>query len=82
MTKKRRHRVSQTKMQREQELLEKLTEAMECLPKKQRRIVVMYYNEQLTMKQIAEVMSVTESRVSQLHAAALFRLSAMLKRYD
>jgi RNA polymerase sigma factor FliA len=64
-----------------QELLEQLTRAIADLPKRQRQIVILYYGKELTMKQIAEVLHVTESRISQLHAAALFRLSARLKNF-
>jgi RNA polymerase sigma factor FliA len=60
------------------ELLERLTAAIQQLPKKQRQITILYYNQQLTMKQIAQAMDITESRVSQLHAAALVKLSAKL----
>jgi RNA polymerase sigma factor for flagellar operon FliA len=63
-----------------EELIEALTRAITRLPEKQRRIVVMYYQKELTMKQIAEVLEITESRVSQLHAAALFKLSVCLGR--
>lgn len=61
-----------------EELIETLTQAITQLPEKQRRIVVMYYQKELTMKQIAEVLEITESRVSQLHAAALFKLAVRL----
>jgi RNA polymerase sigma factor FliA len=60
------------------ELVERLTKAIQQLPEKQRHITILYYNQQLTMKQIAEAMNITESRVSQLHAAALTKLSAQL----
>jgi RNA polymerase sigma factor for flagellar operon FliA len=66
-------------MERE-EMLELLTKAIQQLSEKQRRIVVMYYQKELTMKQIAEVLEITESRVSQLHAAALFKLSVQLRQ--
>lgn len=61
-----------------EELIEALTRAITQLPEKQKHIVVMYYQKELTMKQIAEVLEITESRVSQLHAAALFKLSVRL----
>ncbi len=64
-----------------QELLGKLTEAIQNLPERQRKIVILYYHQELTMKEIAMVMDVTESRISQLHAAALFKLSTALKDY-
>ncbi len=62
-----------------EELIAKLAEAILKLPEKQRRIIVMYYQKELTMKQIAETLEITESRVSQLHAAALFKLSVQLR---
>ena len=64
-----------------EELIERLAQAIQDLPKKQRRIVVLYYHKELTMKQIAEVLEVTESRISQLHAAALFSLSVTLRNW-
>lgn len=65
----------------QEELIEQLSKAIHKLPEKQRRIIVLYYHKELTMKQVAEVLEITESRVSQLHAAALFRLSSVLKRW-
>ena len=65
-----------------QELLERLTEAIAQLPERQRRIIILYYTKELTMKNIADVLEVTESRVSQLHAGALFKLSVKLKQFD
>jgi RNA polymerase sigma factor for flagellar operon FliA len=64
-----------------EELIEHLAEAIQNLPKKQRRIIVLYYHKELTMRQIAEVLEITEPRVSQLHAAALFSLSTLLKNW-
>lgn len=68
------------RMERE-ELIEELAEAIQNLPQKQRRIIVLYYLKELTMRQIAAVLDITESRVSQLHAAALFALSTALKSW-
>jgi RNA polymerase sigma factor for flagellar operon FliA len=64
------------------ELLEKLTEAMQCLDERRLRIIVLYYHQHLTMKQIAELLEITESRVSQLHASALFSLSTKLEQWN
>jgi RNA polymerase sigma factor for flagellar operon FliA len=64
------------------ELLSQLTEAIERLPEKQRKIIILYYTRELTMKSIAELLNITESRVSQLHASAIFKLSCRLKQYD
>lgn len=63
------------------ELVNELAEAITQLDPRQRQIVVLYYQQQLTMKQIAEVFGITEPRVSQLHASALFNLSLKLRQW-
>jgi RNA polymerase sigma factor FliA len=63
------------------ELVEQLTEAIQALPQSQRHVIVLYYQREMTMKEIAAVLEVTESRVSQLHAGALVRLSERLRRW-
>ena len=63
------------------ELIDKLTEAIQHLPDRKRQIILFYYQQHLTMKQIAEVFKITESRVSQLHASALFNLSVKLRQW-
>ena len=63
------------------ELKTALVEALKELPEKQRQIILLYYHRELTMKQVSEVMELTESRISQLHAAALFKLSVHLKQW-
>jgi len=63
------------------ELQQEVARAIAELPKRQRQIIILYYGKELTMKQIADVLHVTESRISQLHAAALVRLSAKLKTF-
>ncbi|MHC4622277.1 MAG: sigma-70 family RNA polymerase sigma factor [Planctomycetota bacterium] len=63
------------------ELVDKLTEAIQQLDKRRRQIILLYYQQHLTMKQVAEILKITESRVSQLHASALFRLSARLRQW-
>jgi len=64
-----------------EELINKLAEAIQQLPQKHRQVVLLYYQQHLTMKQIAEIMELTESRVSQLHASALFNLSVKLRQW-
>jgi RNA polymerase sigma factor for flagellar operon FliA len=63
------------------ELVEQLAEAIGQLDERQRQIIVLYYQQELTMKQIAEVFGLTEPRVSQLHAKAIFSLSVKLKQW-
>ncbi len=63
------------------ELLDQLTEAMQELDQRRLQVIVLYYHQQLTMKQIATLLDITESRVSQLHASALFTLSVKLEQW-
>jgi RNA polymerase sigma factor for flagellar operon FliA len=63
------------------ELIDKLTEAIQQLTKRQQQIILLYYQQHLTMKQIAEVFEITEPRISQLHASALFNLSVKLREW-
>jgi RNA polymerase sigma factor for flagellar operon FliA len=53
--------------------------ALACLPERERLIVTLYYQQDLTMKEIAVRLEVDESRVSQLHAEALQRLKARVR---
>ena len=53
-----------------------LGRALSHLRERERQIITLYYQQELTMKQIADRMNVDESRVSQLHSAALVRLKA------
>lgn len=63
------------------ELIEQLSEAIKLLDTKRRQIILLYYQQQLSMKQIGEVLNITESRVSQLHASAVFNLSVKLRKW-
>ena len=56
------------------ELLIMLSSAIDRLPERERILLSLYYNEELTMKEISKVMDVSESRVCQLHTQALVRL--------
>jgi RNA polymerase sigma factor for flagellar operon FliA len=64
------------------ELIEKLAEEIQKLPQKQRQLILLYYQQHLTMKQIAEIFEITESRVSQMHASVIFNLSVRLRRWN
>jgi RNA polymerase sigma factor for flagellar operon FliA len=57
-------------------------QAIQQLDQRQRQLILLYYQQHLTMKQIAELFCVTEPRVSQLHATALFNLSVKLRQWD
>ncbi len=60
------------------ELNDALAEAIARLPEREKLVVTLYYYEELTLREIGEVLGVTESRVSQLHTKAVLRLKARL----
>ncbi len=60
------------------ELREVLGEAIARLPEREKLVITLYYYEELTLREIGEVLGVTESRVSQLHTKAILRLKARL----
>ena len=60
------------------ELREALGEAIARLPEREKLVVTLYYYEELTLREIGEVLGVTESRVSQLHTKAILRLKSRL----
>jgi len=55
-----------------------IVEAIQNLPEKEKKVLVLYYYEDLTLKEIGKVLEVTESRISQLHTKAISRLRAKL----
>lgn len=55
-----------------------IVEAISELPDKEKKVLVLYYYEDLTLKEIGEVLGVTESRISQLHTKAIMRLRTKL----
>ena len=57
-----------------------LAKAIERLPERERQVVALYYHEELTMKEISMVLSISEARVCQLHTKAIFRLRGFLAR--
>jgi len=61
------------------EVKDLLTEAISSLPEREQLVVALYYYENLTLREIGEVLGVTESRVSQLHTKAVMRLKSSLQ---
>ncbi len=55
--------------------------ALEVLPDKENLLIYLYYYEELTMKEIGQIMGYTESRISQLHSQAMARLRHRLREY-
>ncbi len=64
---------------RVQALRETLAAAIQRLPERERIVIGLYYYEGFTLKEIGEVLGVTESRVSQLHTKAILRLRGRVK---
>jgi RNA polymerase sigma factor for flagellar operon FliA len=60
------------------EMKQRLTDAIEELPEKERMVLTLYYYEELTMKEIGLTLNVVESRISQIHSSAVVRLRAAL----
>ena len=64
-----------------EEMRDVLARAIEELPDKEKLIVSLFYYEELSNKEIAHVMELSESRISQLHSKAVFRLRNKMLRY-
>ena len=56
----------------------KLVEAIQNLPEREKTVMALYYDEDLNLREIGEILNVTESRVCQLHSQAIARLRALL----
>ncbi len=61
------------------ELKDRLAAAIAALPEREKLVIALYYYENLTLREIGEVLGVTESRISQLHTKAVLRLKSRLQ---
>jgi RNA polymerase sigma factor for flagellar operon FliA len=61
-----------------EEIKRVIVQAINELPEKEKKVLVLYYYEDLTLKEIGKVLEVTESRISQLHTKAIMRLRSKL----
>ncbi len=66
----------------EQDLRSNLIAAIDALPEREKLLMALYYDEELNLREIGEVLGVTESRVCQLHSQAVARLRARLLDAD
>jgi len=57
-----------------------LAELIDSLPEKERLVITLYYYEGLLLKEIAEILQVTESRVSQIHSKVLAKMRTKLEK--
>ncbi len=63
------------------ELKKMLAESLELLTEKERKVIVLYYYEDLTLKEISNILGVSESRISQLHTRALQKMRGKMGNY-
>lgn len=75
------HFIQPEEQVQETELKEKLQEAMEQLTEKEKKVILLYYYEDLTLKEISRVLEVSESRISQLHTKALSKMQKTMGVY-
>lgn len=61
------------------EMKHQLARAIDALPDREKTVIALYYYENLTLREIGEILGVTESRVSQLHTKAVLRLKGRLR---
>ena len=64
------------------ELKAVLANTIGTLSKKEQIVVSLYYYDELTLKEIGEVLSLTESRICQIHTAVLLKMKAKLAEYE
>jgi len=64
------------------ELKKVIADAISALSEKEQIVVSLYYYDELTLREIGEVLDLTESRISQIHAKAIIKLRAKLRDYD
>ncbi len=62
----------------QQELKELLAKTLETLTEKEKKVILLYYYEELTLKEISRILEVSESRISQLHTKALQKMKIKL----
>ncbi len=67
-------------LSRVKEMKNAVAEAIEQLPKKEKLVISLYYVDELTMKETGKALSITESRVSQIHSQAVIHLRSHLRK--
>jgi RNA polymerase sigma factor for flagellar operon FliA len=75
------HFIQPEDMLAQEELKVMLEEALQLLTEKERKVILMYYYEELTLKEISLVLEVSESRVSQLHTKAIIKMRQRMGDY-
>ncbi|MBC8097740.1 MAG: FliA/WhiG family RNA polymerase sigma factor [Akkermansiaceae bacterium] len=73
---------SPTEMVSRRELTEVMLQRLKQLPEIQRKVLALYYHEDLHLREIAEVFGLTESRICQIHSQAILSIRAYIQRYE
>lgn len=66
----------------EKDTKEKLADLIDTLPKKEKTVLALYYYEEMTMQEIGRILSITESRVCQIHSQALGKLKTKIQHVN
>ncbi len=61
------------------DMKDRIADAIARLPEREKLVIALYYYENLTLREIGEVLGVTESRISQLHTKAVLRLRSRMQ---
>jgi RNA polymerase sigma factor for flagellar operon FliA len=64
------------------EMTRLIAERLEQLPEMQRKVLALYYFEDMRLREIAEAFGLTESRICQIHSQAVLAIRSYLKRFD
>ncbi|MGN6371840.1 MAG: RNA polymerase sigma factor WhiG [Solirubrobacteraceae bacterium] len=64
------------------DLKDRIADAIASLPEREKLVIALYYYENLTLREIGEVLGVTESRISQLHTKAVLRLRSRMQEAE
>ena len=75
------HFAQPEKVMEQHELKQMLMDALELLTEKEKKVILLYYYEELTLKEISNILDVSESRVSQLHTKGLSKMKTKLGNY-
>ncbi|MEH6442293.1 MAG: RNA polymerase sigma factor FliA [Oceanospirillaceae bacterium] len=62
--------------------IDSLAEAIKTLPEREKLVIALYYDEELNLKEIGQILEVSESRVSQIHSQAAHRLRSRLRQWQ
>lgn len=63
-----------------QQMIEKMKVHIECLSEREQQILSLYYNDEFTLKEIADILSISEARVSQLHSRSIAKLQSLVNQ--